>query len=145
MIISLSFLEFKWKILYHWKANILNFFMAQKFFCILKIFWVMNFWTKIMYFFTISKNIISPVRIKKNFCFVKTLSCIDYFARKFLEKNMGIDNLNMSVIFRQVNFLNFVKILKEEWSIFSDWNSVCNSESQNLINEDNFWQKLFAK
>ena len=43
--------------------------------------------------------------------------------------------------FKQVNFLNFVKILKEKWSIFS----VCNSECQNLINEGNFWQKLFCK
>ena len=51
----------------------------------------------------------------------------------------------MSVIFRQVNFLNFVNILKEKWSIFSGGNSVCNSEFQDLINEDNFWQKLFCK
>ena len=29
---------------------------------------------------------------QKKFFFVKTSSCIDYFARKFLEKNVGIDN-----------------------------------------------------
>ena len=48
---------------------IVNLFMVWKFFCILKIFWVMIFWTKIVYFFTITKNIISQVRIKKKiFC-----------------------------------------------------------------------------
>ena len=51
----------------------------------------------------------------------------------------------MSVIFKQVNFLDFVKILKEKWRIFIGWNSVCNLEYQNLINQDNFWQKLFCK
>ena len=55
------------------------------------------------------------------------------------------DGLNMSAIFKQVNFLNFVKILKKKWTIFIDWNSVCNSESQNLINQDNFSQKIFCK
>ena len=29
--------------------------------------------------------------------------------------------------------------------IFIGWNSVCNSECQNLINEDNFSQKFFCK
>ena len=55
------------------------------------------------------------------------------------------DGLNMNVIFKQVNFLNFVNILKEKWSIFSGWKWVCNSECQNLINEGNFWQKHFCK
>ena len=97
-------------------------------------------------FFTISKNIISPVRIKKKFFFENSLHwlfCKKVFGKKCV--HWSYNGLNMSVIFKQVNFLNFVKSLKEKCSIFSVWNSVCNSECQNLINENNFWQKLFCK
>ena len=104
-----------------------------------------------VFFYHIKKYHFSSSNQKYIF-FVKTSSCINYFAKKFLEKNVSYDGLNMSVILRQVNFLNFVEILKEKWSIlkekwsiFSDWNSGCNSECQNLINEGNFWQKLFCK
>ena len=148
MIISLSFLEFEWKILYHWKANILNFFMVQKFFCILKIFWVTNFSTKIVYFFYYIKKYHFSSLYKKNFLLWKLLVELIILQKKFWKKCVHwwpYDGLNMIVIFRQVNFLYFVKILKEKWSIFSGWNSVCNSKCQHVINEDNFSQSFFAK
>ena len=71
------------------------------------------------------------------------LLCKKVFGKK-CEHWWQYDGLNMSVIF-EVNFLNFVKILKEKWRIFIGWNSVCNSQSQNLINQDNFWQKFFLQ
>ena len=49
-----------------------------------------EFEKKIVYFFTILENIISPVRIQNIFFSLKTRSCIDYFGRKFY----------VSVIFR---------------------------------------------
>ena len=85
--ISLSFFECV-EILYRWKANILNFFMIQKFFCILKIFWVINFWVinfwiKIVSFFTISINIIFSFRFKKIFFLWKVLVALIILEKSF--------------------------------------------------------------
>ena len=61
-------------------------FIVQIFFCILKIFWVINFWTKIVYFFPISKNMISPVRIKKIFFLWKLVVALIILQKSFWKK-----------------------------------------------------------
>ena len=77
LIISLSFLEFEWKISYRWEANIINFFMVQKLFLYFEDFLSYEFFEQKYHF--CSSN-------QKNFSFVETLSCIDYFAKKLLSK-----------------------------------------------------------
>ena len=96
LIISLSFLEFEWKILYHWKANILNFFMVQQiFFVFWRFFELLIFEQKSCICLPYQK--ISFLQfVSRKYFFVKTCSWIDYFAKKFLEKNVSIDD-NMMV------------------------------------------------
>ena len=98
LIISLSFLEFEWKILYHWKANILNFFIIQIFFLYFEDFLSYEFLNKNREFLNKNRVFFNHIKkyhffssYQKNF-FVKTPSCMDYFAKKFLEKNVCIDD-----------------------------------------------------
>ena len=85
--ISLSFLEFEWKILYRSKANILDFFIVQKFFWYFEDFLSYEFLNKNRVFFYHIKKYHFSTSYQKKFFFVKTPSCIDYFAKNFLGKN----------------------------------------------------------
>ena len=60
--------------------------MVQNFFLYFEDFWVINFWTKIVYFITISKNIISPVWIKKIFFLWKLLVALIILQKTFCQK-----------------------------------------------------------
>ena len=107
------YLEFDCKILYHWKAYILN-FSSYNFFFILKIFWVINFRTKIVYFFTISKNVIYPTRIKKKFFLWKVLVSLVILQKSFYKKMSSLMMIWWSqydIVFRTVNFFDFIEIL----------------------------------
>ena len=95
--ISLSLLEFEWKILYHSKANILNFKQKS---CI----------------FTISKNIISSTRIKKIFFLWKIL-----IALIILQKSIWIKISSLTVfweselhlVYQSWKILHFLNKIKE--------------------------------
>ena len=93
--ISLSFLEFEWKILYRWKANILNFFMMQKNFLYFEQYLSYQFLNKNRVFFPHIKKIISPVRIKKNFFWWKLLVALIILQKSFWKKNVCIDDYMM--------------------------------------------------
>ena len=90
LIISLSFLEFEWKILYQWKAIILNFFMMEIFFVFWRFFELWIFEQKSCIFFHIKKYHFSNSN-QKNIFFVKTCNCIGYFGKKLLPKIVFIN------------------------------------------------------
>ena len=105
LFLSLSFLEFDWKILYHSKANILNFFMVQKFFLCFEDILSYEFLNKNrIFFYHIKKHHFSS-SYQKFIFFAKSPSCIDYYVKSFWKEMCAMmtiqyNGLNMSVIFR---------------------------------------------
>ena len=100
LIISLSFLESEWKILYRLKAEILNFFMVWKFFLYFEDILSYQFWYKNHTFFSQIQKYHFSNSDQKNFSVVKTSIFIDYFAVKFSKINaFNKNNLFIWTIF----------------------------------------------
>ena len=86
LIISLSFLEFQWKILYRWKADILNFFIVQKFFLYFEDFLSFEFLNKNRVFFYYIKKYYFANWNQKNFFLWKLPVALIILQKKFYQK-----------------------------------------------------------
>ena len=132
LTISLSFLEFEWKILYRLKANILNFFTMWKFFLYFEDFLSYHFWYKSHTFcWQIQKYHFSHSD-QKNFSFVKTPTSIDYFAINISKINAFYKNDMIIWIvpcFWQYSsfYFPFKKILRKLKEYLVSYNDQCSA------------------
>ena len=86
LIVSLSFLEFEWKILYRWKADILNFFMVQKFFLYFEDFLSYEFLNKNHVFFYHIKKYHFSSWYQKKFFLWKLVVALIILHKSFWKK-----------------------------------------------------------
>ena len=107
--ISLSFLEFEWKILYHWKANILNFFMVQKIFLYFEDFLSYEFLNKSRVFLPYQKYHFFSSNQKKFFLW-NFLVALIILQKKFCQKLPSLIRFWHSELhteFQQLKILHF--------------------------------------
>ena len=130
------------------KLRCWTFSWCEIFFYILKIFWVINFWTKIVYFFTISKNVIYTTRIKKIFFLWKVLIVLIILQEsfwknlssliRFLHCELHTHFETMKIVYFLLNF--FIKCKK-----FTVLKTVSYWDHDIIINECIFLRKHFCK